>query len=261
MSDTKLSEKEGKSLLGPSVKQLPNLPISALLALMAASATIPLLISSPSILGDAGVFVRGQYFWPKLIFFEIILLIGWGAGQPIAQKMRESRWMVGGAAVTIWVVWNLAYGLFLLLIILSSFVPDDKIGWSIAFGFFLAASTTVVIAAVAQSVESQLVGIEQLPPAATVTATLTAQLRAAESMLPASEASTLIEIKRVRERISYSIPSVGKIAASTTYAELATEVRLLLDLVTTRGSTERIIESCRNANLLLDRVRTELSGQ
>ena len=261
MNHTKSSEREGKPLFEPSEKLVSIMHISALLTLMAASVIIPLLISNPSILGDSGVFVRGRYFWPKIIFFELFLLLGWTAGKPVTRKMLNIRWMIGGAAVTIWVIWNLVYGLILLLFVFSAFLPDDKLGWCVAIGVFFVAIATIFIAAAAHSGEAQLVGIKQLPEDIPSTSTLTSQLHAAEFMLPASETLSLAEIKQVRERIFYSIPSFGKIASSSNYAELAVEVRLLIELAKSQGSAERIFESCRNANILLDRVRAELSGQ
>jgi hypothetical protein len=75
----------------------------------------------------------------------------------------------------------------------------------------------------------------------------------------AQEPEASAEIKRLREMIAYSLPRVGRIASSITYAAIADEISSLHASSEGAGDAKRLRESCREIMTLLNRLQIELS--
>ena len=79
-----------------------------------------------------------------------------------------------------------------------------------------------------------------------------------ERAMDASNAASAAEIRRLRECVSHSLPRVGRIANSGTYAELVAEVASLENCVRMDPASSQVRVSCGRMTDLLDRLRIEL---
>jgi hypothetical protein len=232
---------------------------AALLIVMAAVLVVPLLLTNPSIVAAAEGWTRGRYFWHKLICFEGVLFVGWLFGWPIARRMQSGLRMTGGATVIAWAVWNTLIGLLLATILSTALLPDELLGFCIAFAVMLVAVAAVILAGLSRAADLQTSGVTRFPPRTPSPATLAVMLRAAENSLSASDVRAADEIKRVRERISFSLPTTGKIARAASYIELAREVKTLNELVNKPGNAPHVGEACKRVALLLDQLCIDTS--
>ena len=236
-----------------------GIPVAPVLIVMGAAVAIPTLVTDVQPLDELGMWTRGRYFWPKVIAFEAALFAGWLSANVLARRVLSRPKMTGGAAVTSVVVVAIGFGLLLALIAATAFVPDDALGWFIACGVLVAVATALLHFALLTAAAAQDVGMAKPTGGVPSPDKLVALLRAVECSEMAQEPEASAEIKRLREMIAYSLPRVGRIASSITYAAIADEISSLHASSEGAGDAKRLRESCREIMTLLNRLQIELS--
>ena len=241
----------------PSLKA--GFSVVPVLVVLGAAVAIPTLVTDVQPSAELGMWTRGRYFWPKVIAFEAVLFAGWFSAKVLARRVFSRPKMTGGAAVTDFVVLAIGFGLLLALIAASAFVPDDVLGWFIAGGVLVAVATALLQSALLTAAAAQDVGLATPTGGVPSPEKLVALLRAVECSELAQEPETSAEIKRLREIIAHSLPRVGRIASSVTYAAIADEISSLHASSEGVGDAKRLHESCRQIMTLLNRLQVEFS--
>jgi len=231
---------------------------AALLAAMAGAFALPLLLTSESATETAGTWTRGRYFWPKLVTFEAVMAVTWVAMQPFSSRMWARPRMTGGAIVAGHVVWSIGSGTLLALIILSSLAADDVLHWFVAAAIVTIVAMVAIQSALVHAAFAQVSGMERIASTTPGPDELVALLKNLEKGLQEADPETTAGIKRVREHIAYSLPKVGRIAASSRYAQLVAEVHLLHERARNGEPAAVVRASCAEIAGLLELLRTEL---
>ena len=231
--------------------------ILAILAVMLAAVLVPLLVTSGPGISGFILQPRSDFFWLRIIAFNLILLVGCLGARPISGQMWKRRQMVGGALVVDWVAWHAGIGFVLFLIVSSAFAPDDFIGWFAACGVQVIAGLLVVRAGLSLASIAQGDGIVDLGNKVRGPALLAASLGVIERMHAVSDPGTAVEIGRLRERVMYSIPRAAHVLGSEPYGRLCREIDALHEVAVGPDAAARVSDSIARVSVILDHLQAD----
>lgn len=195
-----------------------------------AFAAIALLIFSDS--EPEGSFLRrSNLFYIRLIWFEILFSLAWFASciGPIGNMLKYRQQIGGGYAVIAATVLN-ATVLSMLILFFSMFLPRsrffDILPVVIQILIILVCSIKIICMKYAQA--WQMDGLNVIPNTIKTPEQLVAMLLICEQQ-PIIADKFSVAIKRVKEKIKYSIPKAGNISTSESYKDLAVLVESFYD--------------------------------
>lgn len=194
--------------------------------------------------GDGSWLCRTNWFWWRLLWFEVIFAVFWFSifGFPIS-RLLQKRTMTGAtyaivaticlrAALVSFVIWGI-----------GSFVPTDTrfSVLPIVVQLLVALYFGVVVVMFRKTRALQTDGMEQpskvgLPNPSE----LVNRLETAERRLESSGDSLIV--KRLKEKIRYSLPSVGRIVGCDAYRQLVERVVQIAD-----DSSIDVAQYCKEA--------------
>ena len=191
-------------------------------------------------------FIRGEFFFLRLIWLEVLVFIGFTGGMVIPFiRMWTRRNQVGASYLVISDV--LIRFVFFSIVILAAtvFIKDSAYRmsywkWHGVFQVLIAGFTAIKIGQVAMAQISHNDEIDFLPENLKTSAELAEMLRRIESddFLAPDEKK---QVKKIREWIKYSIPTAGKVAKDESYLRLVEAVESFVDEI--RRHDEQFFES------------------
>ena len=195
-----------------------------------AFAAIGLLLFSEKEPADS-FWYRSELFTIRLVWFEVLFSVGWFAGivAPIHHLLKY-RQQVGGGYLAITASVINATVLSIIVLFLSLFFPRnrfyDNLPVAIQIGIFLFCLIKIFLLKYAQS--CQVDGLNVIPTNVKTPEQLLGMLTICEQQpIVIDKYSTAV--KRVKQKIKYSLPQAGKIASSEHYKELAATIEKLYD--------------------------------
>jgi len=247
--------------MGPSRDQMR---FGFLLAFLSAAVAIPvvglLAFEKPSP-GTVGFFVRGPYFWPKLIWCEILLavLCLGGVWQSGGRLLRQRQQTGGGIVVQLVVIAKACYW-SLALLLASVFLPDNMQHWEVIAQVLLLVITIGFLASLTIARGLQTHGQTPIPPEVKRPDQLVALLASIEPVAAGSSPGSVTSLKSLKERINYSLPRVGRIASSLKYREIAGEIEALCAAIESQNQPSAVNEHISRIDRKLTLLVTELAG-
>ncbi len=199
-------------------------------------------------------FTRSHLFWFHIVWFECIFLALWQAftGSHIA-KLLNQRQQTGGANVAVAYLWYKASMISALLWASSIFIPA-KSSWQVLP--ILVQGVVIVLFALLtfltpKTKELQMQGMEILPENVPTPPQLANRIL---EIIPDGCSSEIRnQIRRISEKVRYSLPQVGKISSSQKYLQLVDFVSKL----DCSKEEESISSSLRNISNLVIQVSNE----
>lgn len=176
---------------------------------------------------QSGFWVRGAYFWQKLLWFEVTLLMWFIANVFFGAKVLRERQQTGGGVVFAWQAWHIGIIGVLVLTAASSVASDRNQWWFVVAQLIVLSG--VIFGASAATIARRMQNFDVSPIASDIRRPdeLKALLATAESLCRTSHQPIAAELKALREKLTYSLPRVGQISKSTRYARLALETEEL----------------------------------
>lgn len=221
-----------KQKMGYQPKQLTMWSVLTFCATVLAIFIISLLLFPANAASDS-FWHRGEFFWYKLVWAEVVFCVAWflGLHDPYSNLLSQ-RQQTGGAipAITSSVInaCIFSYGILLL----SLFLPEKRI-----YNIVLLVVQIVVIVITIWRItilnEARFLqqdGIDPIPKNTKQPEELVAQLSILEMNMLKMDADLSWRVKRLREKINYSLPRVGKIATSMRYLSLVNGIEELCTL-------------------------------
>ena len=214
---------------------------------------IPLFCFSPD--GDPDdFFTRSRLFWFHIIWFECIFLMLWygSAGRHVS-KLVGQRQQTGGANMALAHLWyELAFCSFIFWGA-SIFIPAGA-KWQAIPLLLQGAAIMVFLPAffvTPWTKKLQMQGIEPLPGDLPLPAILAEQLL--ENIRKDYSGEEKNEMRRIAEKIRYSLPQAGKIGSSRKYRELVEFIRTL----NASADAGSLPDSLRNISTLVNQLSLE----
>jgi len=176
---------------------------------------------------------RSSLFYIRLIWFEALFSIGWFAGivEPVRHLLKYRQQIGGGYLAMASSVLN-ATVLSIIVLFISIFFPRsrfyDNLPIAVQIGIFLFCVIKIFLLKYAQS--CQVDGLNVIPTNIKTPEQLLGMLTICEQQ-PIVIDKFAIAVKRVKEKIKYSLPQAGKIASSENYKKLAAAVEALHDKI------------------------------
>lgn len=177
-------------------------------------------------------FSRTNYFWVRLIWFELILMILWHAcaGSHL-MKILSKRWMTGGVFAIIGASYfSLTFYSFIIWIV-GCFLPAS-LPWQmlpLVAQFILILFYAWLLYFLPCTQELQTSDMQAIPLILKMPEDLANAIFTLESTSGLSEESKKA-LQRIREKIKYSLPRCGKISTSENYKLLVDETEEFLKL-------------------------------
>ena len=174
---------------------------------------------------------RSELFYIRLIWFEIVFSIGWFAGfiEPV-RNLLNHRQQIGGVFLAIASSVLNATVLSIVVLFISIFFPRsrfyDNLPIVLQICIYLFCIIKIVCLRYAQSF--QVDGLNVVPSNIKNPEQLLAMLTICEQQ-PIIIDKFSVAVKRIREKIKYSLPKTGKIAYSDSYKNLASLVEKFYD--------------------------------
>lgn len=165
---------------------------------------------------------RSEFFYIRLIWFEILFSCAWFAGciGPIGNMLKYRQQTGGGYAVMAATVLNVAV-LSMLILFFSLFFPRsrffDILPIVIQIIIFIACLVKLVCLKYAQA--WQMDGLNIIPTTIKTPEQLIAMLLICEQQSIVVN-NFSVTVKRIKEKIKYSIPQAGKVSSSDAYKDL-----------------------------------------
>ena len=166
---------------------------------------------------------RSELFYPRMIWFETLFTIGYFFGfiEPIIQLFKFRKYVGGGYIAIAATILNSTI-LSIIILFVSIFFPRsrffDTLPIIIQIGIFLFCLAKICFLKFAQA--GQLDKLNEVPINLKTPEQLLAMLSICEQQ-PIIIDKFSKHIKKIREKIQYSIPQRGKIATSSSYREMA----------------------------------------
>jgi len=187
-----------------------------------------------------------------------VLLVAWTFEQSFARSLFENPRHAGGASVAGRVARVTGCALLLALILGSALASDDVIIWFISAAVVVVAAIVVLESILVQAAAAQIVGAEQIASSVPDPDALVVILRSVERGIQTEDPEAAAEVRRVRERIAYSLPRVGRIASSPGYEQLVAKVMELRGGAHGPGARRSVGTACAEVTGLLDALQLEL---
>lgn len=206
--------------------------------------------------GDQGsFFTRSRLFWFHLIWFECLFAAFWYSfkGKHI-EKLINQRQQTGAANVSLWYLWHTGAVASCIVWLISIFIPAQSY-WQavpIAIQGILIVVYAMMIVFTPKTKALQMQGMEIFPieiPAPTQLADILTGMKSSDITPENTKA-----IKKLAEKLRYSLPRVSKIASSEKYKQLAQEVQ---DLVKDSADHSSLNIRLSNIDTLLIQVSCE----
>lgn len=181
---------------------------------------LPIICFSPEGEEDS-FFTRSRLFWIHIIWFECIFLAMWQAftGTHIS-KLLNQRQQTGGANVALAYLWYKAGLLSIASWCASIFIPAHSC-WQ-ALPFLIQGGIIVIYAlmifATPQTKALQMQGMEILPENIPTPSQLADMI--IENIPNDCPLEIRKKVKKLAEKVRYSLPQVGKISSSQKYRQL-----------------------------------------
>lgn len=253
-----LNERE----MGPSREQMR---FGFLLAFLSAAVAIPvvgILAFEKPTPGTAGFFVRGPYFWPRLIWCEIVLaVLCLGGAWQMGGRLLRQRQQTGSAIVVQLVLITKACYWSLALLLASVFLPDNMQHWEVIAQALLLVITFGLLASLTIARGLQTHGQTPIPPEVKRPDELVALLASVEPVAVGSSPGCVTNLKSLKDRINYSLPRAGRIASSLRYREIAGEVQALCAAIESQKQPSAVNEHISRIDRKLALLLTELAGR
>ena len=206
--------------------------------------------------GDDSWFCRTDWFWLRVVWFEFIFTIFWVAvfGSPLTHLLR-SRKMTGATYATIATICLRAALISFVIWCVSAFIPLDT-HWAklpVLIQVVVALYYVVVVHMLPKVQVLQNDGMDQFLGSVAEPRKLVNLLRGFEKRCLESRIDVM-PIKRLREKIQFSIPIVGKVACCDEYVELEKHVLKIVEegvnydhqlVATAEENVATIIEKCK----------------
>lgn len=219
--------------MGPNPKTTRLLSIITFLITIFAIAIVGLLVF-PDNEPVNSFWKRGDFFWVKLLWCEVLFCFAWffGLQFPFLNLLGQ-RQQTGGAilATSSVVVSNCAWSYFILFV--SAFLPDGR-----QYSTFLIVAQIALIVncfwqvmILSHARHLQNDGVIPISPSTKQPEALIAQLSISEKSIAAKDESLARSIKALYEKLNYSLPRVGKIASSSRYFSLANNIDLFCNSI------------------------------
>ena len=172
--------------------------------------------------GDGSWLCRTNWFWWRLLWFETIFALFWFAvfGMPISRLLQNRR-MTGATYVIVASVCLRASLVSFVVWSVSSFIPSDTpvAILPIAAQLIFALYYGVIVFMFPKTRALQTDGMERPEETGHPSpSALALKLETIERSLSGGDAAT---VKHLKEKMRYSLPSVGKIASCTEYKRIA----------------------------------------
>lgn len=197
-----------------------------------AFAVIALLLFSEQEPRDS-FWCRSELFFVRLIWFEILFSIGWFAGiaAPVKSLFNHRQQTGGGYLAIISSVLN-ATVLSMVVLFISLFFPRsrfyDNLTIVIQICILLFCIVKIFLLKYAQSF--QVDGLNVIPANVKTPEQLVGMLMICEQQ-PIIIDKFAASVRKIKEKINYSLPKSGKIALSENYKHLANSVEVFYDRI------------------------------
>ena len=181
--------------------------------------------------GDGSWLCRTNWFWWRILWFEVIFTLFWFAIFGVSlSRLLQSRHMTGATYTVVTAICLRASLVSFVIWCISSFVPTDS-----PFAVFPVAIQLIVILYYGvvsymfpKTQALQLDGMMRPQELGVVSpAELANKLEHLEQKLGTSADAAIV--KKVKERIRYSLPMVGRIVDSSAYRKLVEEVIKMIE--------------------------------
>ena len=201
--------------------------------------------------GEASWLCRSDWFWWRILWFEAIFAVFWFAifGLPFS-RLLQNRHMTGATYAIIATICLQASRVSFVIWCISSFIPTDTFVaiLPVVIQLLVAMYYGVVVFMFPKTQALQTDGMEQpsqfgLPNPSE----LVMRLESLERRLGAGAGASTI--KRLKENIRYSLPSVGRIAANDDYKALVANVVQMTD-----NPQADIAKPCQDMEILIRRI-------
>ena len=172
--------------------------------------------------GDDSWFCRTDWFWLRVIWFELIFAVFWFAifGAPLTQLLKN-REMTGATYVIVSSVCLRASLISFAAWCISAFIPIET-HWAklpIVVQVVVALYYGIIVYMLPKTQILQKDGMERFTESVPKPEELANLLKNFERRCADSGMDVRV-VKRIREKIQFSLPSVGKITKSKAYIEL-----------------------------------------
>ena len=201
--------------------------------------------------GDGSWLCRTNWFWWRLFWFEAILSLFWFSifGHPFLRLLQKRRMTSATYAIVATICLRASFVSFVVWSI-GSFVPTDTrfAVLPIVVQMLVALYYGVVALMFPKTQHLQTDGMERPQETRLPSPTeLANKFEVVERHLKPSTDSTIV--KRLKEKIRYSLPSVGRIAADDSYRRLVASVEQL-----TNKSSVDIAQTCKDMEELVCQI-------
>ena len=247
--------------MGSSTKSTSLLAIITFISTAILIAIIGMLIFTENSPPNA-FFGRGEYFWGKLIWCEVLFFSAWYFGLQCSFKsLLGQRQQTGGAIPVIsYSILSTVFFSYLILLI-SLFVPNVRI-YNVLL--FIAQLIVIVIClwkvmVLSYSRNLQNDGIVPIPEGVKTPASLVVQLALIEKSFFSGDSSIPKRVKILREKINYSLPSIGKISSSEKYIMLVSKIEVLTLLSENGVDEAELVRELNEMEGMLSHLISELN--
>lgn len=220
---------------------------------------VALLLFSPSAPTDS-FWHRGDLFWFRLIWFQALFAVAWfGAFLIPVRNLLNHRQQVGGGFTAMSAAVLNAVLLSMIVLLVSLFLPRERIFTITPFVFqiLIAVVCLIKVMLLRQAQCYQNDGLAPIPLTLKSPDELVAFLELCERQ-PDLKTETAKQVKRIREKIKYSVPRAGKVASSPRYRETVLLVdsiyqqfmsgsrdRIPVDLRTLENTVSLLVSECK----------------
>jgi len=175
---------------------------------------------------SSSFFQKTDLFWVRLLWFEAIIAVLWYAftGSYLNKILSESK-QTGAINIVVGSVFFKLPLYSLVIWIVGCFLPTSASwqGWVLLAQFAVIVFNVLVLYLLPHMRNLQNDGMESLPEEVKTPDDLVNELQVLEASTDITEDEKKV-IKRIREKIKYSIPRVGKISTSESYKLLVGEI-------------------------------------
>ena len=231
--------------MGPSGSRTRIGFLIALISIAVAIPVIGLLAFQSPESPNAGNLVRGQYFIFKLLWCEFLLLVLFvGCIKGLGGQLLRQRQQTGGGIVVQFAIIANACLCSLLILGVSVFLPEKYQQWILIAQIIIVVAAIILVATVTAGRDLQNDGIVPLQDGVKRPDQLVAQIASLENIIISNHPVSAASIKTIKERINYSLPRVGKIAASAMYLDIVKDIESLCAAIESQNGSATINELC-----------------
>lgn len=218
-----------KLRMGPELRTLKVLEYVALSTALISIFLIPVLLF-PANEPDDSFWHRGEYFWWKVLWSEVVFTVAWFLGLQIPfRSLMGQRQQAGGAFPAISRSVLSACILSYLILLVTLFLPHQRIYLVLPIVVQIAVIVVCTFQIFAlQHVKSlQQDGIDPIPFSIKQPDEIAAQLLIYERKASAKNPQLAKKLRALSEKVNYSLPRVGRISTSVRYTTIIQNIDAL----------------------------------